>query len=64
MTCPKCSAMGLPALRILDILVPEVFLSYNWGVPVHDAEVASSCVPPNELVRIDVGFVSIRMRRQ
>lgn len=42
MTCPKCSAMGLPALRILDILVPEVFLSYNWGVPVHDAEDAAT----------------------
>lgn len=31
MTCPKCMKLGLPAPRVLDILCPEVFLSYQWG---------------------------------
>jgi len=31
MTCPKCAKLELPPLRILDIIAPEVFLSYQWG---------------------------------
>mmetsp|Transcript_69115 Transcript_69115/g.144098 ORF Transcript_69115/g.144098 Transcript_69115/m.144098 type:complete len:662 (-) Transcript_69115:402-2387(-) len=31
--CHKCRAAGRPAsVRILDIVSPEVFISYNWGV--------------------------------
>jgi len=29
--CPICNSQGFPSQRILDILAPEVFLSYNWG---------------------------------
>eukprot|EP00961_Rhodomonas_salina_P034375 463240-Rhodomonas_salina.2 len=35
--CVKCRAAGRPhAVRILDIIAPEVFLSYNWGVVQDD----------------------------
>ena len=31
-TCPMCEKAGRPSsLRILDVITPEVFLSYNWG---------------------------------
>lgn len=30
-TCPKCMREGLPPLRIMHILAPDVFLSYHWG---------------------------------
>ena len=30
--CPVCEAAGRPKiLKILDVVVPEVFFSYNWG---------------------------------
>ncbi len=30
--CPVCEAAGRPkTLKILDVVVPEVFASYNWG---------------------------------
>jgi hypothetical protein len=32
-TCPVCSQAGRPSsLRVQDIIVPEIFISYNWGV--------------------------------
>ena len=31
--CPVCSQAGRPSsLRVQDIIVPEVFISYNWGL--------------------------------
>jgi hypothetical protein len=41
-TCPKCMCHGLPSVRILDILNPEVFLSYQWGVTIPSL-VAGDC---------------------
>jgi len=33
MECRQCAAHARPSsIRILDIIVPEVFISYNWGV--------------------------------
>jgi hypothetical protein len=32
MTCPICAQANRPSnIRIQDIVVPEVFISYNWG---------------------------------
>ena len=36
MTCPKCTKLNIPPIRILEILAPEVFLSYQWGMRVED----------------------------
>ena len=34
--CPQCAKHGRPHIRVLDIISPEVFLSYNWGHKVDD----------------------------
>ena len=38
--CPMCEAAGRPkTLKILDVVVPEVFFSYNWGLQQSTQEI-------------------------
>ena len=43
MRCPYCDKANRPPLiRVFDIVVPEVFISYNWGVFDEDTNIYST----------------------
>jgi hypothetical protein len=42
LTCPDCKKADVPSeFRILDIINPEVFISYNWGRELSTQKIVS-----------------------